>query len=94
MGADERRRDELRVEVGGKESFKKKLVRSRLKWDGHVERMGVETLAGRGGRRRRGRPRMRREDSVKRDLERVGGEWRTRAEDRRSWRLLIENAVR
>ena len=31
---------------------------------------------------------------MKRDLERVGGEWRTTAKDRRSWRLLIENAVR
>ena len=29
---DKRRRDELRVEVGVKDSFKKKLVRSRLKW--------------------------------------------------------------
>ena len=33
------------------------------------------------------------ESCVKRDLERVGGEWRTTAKDRRSWRLLIENAV-
>ena len=31
---------------------------------------------------------------VKRDLERVGGEWRTTAKDRRSWRLAIENTVR
>ena len=36
---------------------------------------------------------MRWEDCVKRDLERVGGEWRTTAEDR-SRRLLIENIVR
>ena len=47
----------------------------------------------RGRKRRRGRLRMRREDGVKRDLERVGGEWRTTAKDR-SWRLLVENAVR
>jgi len=33
-------------------------------------------------------------DCVMRDLERVGGEWRTTAKDRRSWRLLIKNAVR
>ena len=39
-----RRMEELRVEVGGKESFKK-LMTSRLKWAGHVERMGVENLA-------------------------------------------------
>ena len=34
------------------------------------------------GRRRRGRPRLRCEDCVKRDLVGVGGEWRVR--DRRS----------
>ena len=34
--------DELRVEVGVKESFKKKLVRSRLKWADQMERMGNE----------------------------------------------------
>ena len=58
-----------------KEIFKKKLVRSRLKWAGHVERMGDETLAKRSDvqrveeKRRRGRQRMRWEDCVKRDLE-------------------------
>ena len=36
---------------------------------------------------------MRWEDYVKRDLGRVGGEWRTTAKDR-SWRQLIENIVR
>ena len=35
-----RRMDDLRVEVGVKGSFTKKLVRTRLKWAGHVERMG------------------------------------------------------
>ena len=54
--------DELRVEVGVKESFKKKLVRSRLKWSGQAERMGDEKLAEirypkSGGKRLRGRPR-------------------------------------
>ena len=29
---------ELKVEIGLKEGFKKKLVRSRLKWIGHGER--------------------------------------------------------
>ena len=43
--ADKRRMDELRMEVGLKESLKKKLVWSRLKWGGHVERMGDEKLA-------------------------------------------------
>ena len=40
--ADERRMNELRMEVGVKVSFKKNLSRSRLKWAGHVERMGDE----------------------------------------------------
>ena len=38
---------ELRVEVGVKEGFKKKLGRSRLKWTGHVERMGNRTIVKR-----------------------------------------------
>ena len=45
--ADKRRIDVLRVVVGVKESFKKKLVRTRLKWAGQVERMGDEKLAKR-----------------------------------------------
>ena len=80
-----------------KESFKKKLLRSRLKWSVHVERMGDDKLAKRTdsqkvkGNRRRGRPRRRWEDCVKRGVESVGGEWRTTAKDRRSWIVLIEN---
>ena len=37
---------------------------------------------------------MRRDDCVKRDLERMGGEWRTVAKDRRSWRLSREKGTR
>ena len=37
--------DELRVEIGVKGSFKKKLMRSRSKLGGLVERMGDEQLA-------------------------------------------------
>ena len=33
------RMEELREEVGVRESLTRKLVRSRLKWDGHVESM-------------------------------------------------------
>jgi len=44
---EEKRMHELRVEVEVKESFKKKLVRSRLKWDSHVERMEDGKLAKR-----------------------------------------------
>ena len=38
----------MRVEIGVKESFKKKLVRST--WAGHVEKIGDENLAGKDSR--------------------------------------------
>ena len=66
-----------------------KLVRSRLNWVRHVERMEGERLTktadalGVDGRRRKGRPRLRWEDYVKRGLAGVGGEWRMRARDER-----------
>ena len=41
---DKRRLAELREEVGVKESFRGKLVRSWLKWAGHNERMEEEML--------------------------------------------------
>ena len=62
------------------------------------ERMGDEKLAkiadaqkleGKRGEEDRGRA-----DGVKRDLGRVGREWRTTAKYRRSWRLVIEKALR
>ena len=55
--------DELRVEVGVKESSKKKFVRST--WASHVGAMGYEKLANRAdaqkveGKWRRGRPKLR-----------------------------------
>ena len=39
---DKRKLDDVRGEVRLKGSFKKKLVSNRLKWAGHVERMGDE----------------------------------------------------
>ena len=36
--------EELREEVGVNESFRRRLVRSRLKWAGRVERMDGEWL--------------------------------------------------
>ena len=46
--ANKRRMDEVTVETGVKESFKKKLVWTRLIWAGHVERIGDEKFAKRG----------------------------------------------
>ena len=74
-------------EFGEKKSFRRKLVRSPFKWVGRVERMEGEQLTKKAdafrvdGRRRRGRPRLRWEDCVKRDLSGVAAEWRTRVRD-------------
>ena len=87
---DQRRMDELRVEVRVRESLKNTLVRSRLKWAGHVKRMGGEKLAMKADARKveGKRLRVQWEDCVKRDLESVGGEWRTIANDRSSERKV------
>ena len=62
------RMQELTEEVGVKESLRKKLVRSWIKWAEHMDRMEGEGLTKRAdmlrvkGRRRRGRPRWTWED--------------------------------
>ena len=59
---------ELREETGVQRSLTEKLVRCRLQWAGHVERMADDRLTKRAaelreqGRRRRGRPRLRWQD--------------------------------
>ena len=66
-----------------------KVAGSRLRWAGHVQRMSEDRLSKRARiaeedvRRRRGRPKLRWKDSVKRDLERAGTngqKWKTIAE--------------
>ena len=58
---------ELREESGVQWGLAERLVRNRLLWAGHVERMADERLPKRAaelreqGRRRRGRPRLLRE---------------------------------
>ena len=42
---EKRRTDELRVEVGVKDNFKKKLVRSSLTWAGHAEKLAKRANA-------------------------------------------------
>ena len=75
------------------------LIKSqRLRWAGHVARMEDSRIArgvmmGRPvGRRPLGRPRMRWEDNVKRDLAQLGVEtpdqWHDIALDRGEWRLV------
>ena len=64
-------------ETGVEWSLTERLVRSRFQWAGHVERMADERLPKRAaelreqGRRRRGRPILRWDDCVKRDVKKT-----------------------
>ena len=77
-------------------------MRSRLQWAGHVERMADDRLLKRAaelreqGRRRRGRPRLRWEDCVKRDVKKAGEEedWKKKTRDREGWKRLSDEAVK
>ena len=93
---------ELREETGVQRSLTERLVRSRLQWAGHVERMADDRLPKRAaelreqGRRRRGRPRLRWEDCVKRDVKKAGEEvdWKKKTQDRVGWKRLADEAVK
>jgi hypothetical protein len=70
----------------------------RMRWAGHVARMGEDrgvhrVLVGKPERKRPlGRPRHRWEDNIKMDLQEVGGvrgDWMELAEDRDRWRALV-----
>ena len=85
---------ELREETGMQWSLTERLVRSRLLWAGHVERMADDRLPKRAaelreqGRRRRGRPRLRWEDCVKRDVKKAEeeGAWKKKTRGRGWWK--------
>ena len=80
---------EVREETGMQRSLTERLVRSRLQWTGHVERMADERLPKRAaelcdeGRRRRWRSRLRCKDCVKRDLRKAREEedWKKKTEE-------------
>lgn len=72
---------------------------NRLRWLGHVERMPEERIVKKvfsgkpGGRRMRGRPRLRWQDDVEQDLERMGvRRWRMRAREREDWAGVVREA--
>ena len=77
-------------------------MRSRLQWAGHVERMADERQAKRAaelreqGRRRRGRPMLRWEDCVKRDVKktREEGRWQKKTGYRGGWRRIADEAMK
>jgi len=73
----------------------------RMRWAGHVARMGegrgvYRVLVGKPERKRPlGKPRHRWEDNIKMDLQKVGcgvTDWIELAQDRDKWRALV-NAV-
>ena len=74
----------------------------RMGWAGHVacmeEGRGVhKVLVGKPeGKRPLGRPRLRREDNIKMDLEEVGGgcgDWMELARNRDRWRVLVSKVM-
>jgi hypothetical protein len=75
-----------------------RVVKSRMRWAGHVARMGEErnvhrVLVGKPeGKRPVGRPRRRWENYIKMDLQEIGGgcgDWIELAQDRDRWRALV-----
>ena len=73
-----------------------------MRWAGHVERIGEgrrvhRVLVGKPeGKRPVGRPRHRREDNIKMDLQEVGGgcgDWMELVQDRERWRALVSTVM-
>ena len=87
---------------GSAEELDRETGRGRLQWAGHVESMADERLPKRAaelheqGRRIRGRPRLRREDCVKRGVRKAGEEedWKKKTRDRGGWKRLSDEAVK
>ena len=84
-----RRMVELRDETDVQRSLTQRLVRSRVQWAGHVERMADDRLPKTAAelreqdRRRRGRSKLRWEDCVRRDVRkaREGEGWKKNTRD-------------
>ena len=93
-----RRMDEMREEVGIQKCLMGRLVKSRLKWAGHVERMKEDRLPMMAyvhqerGKRKRGRPHMRWRDCIERDMRKADVDWRMVAQDRGQWRRVVHRA--
>ena len=98
---DRRRMDELREEVGKHKCLMGRLMKSRLKLAGHVERMNEDRLPSMAyvhqerGKRKRGRPRMRWRDCIEGDMRKAeldDVDWRMVAQDRGQWRMVVHRA--
>ena len=88
---------ELREETGVQRSLTERLVRSKL-WaglaDDRLPKRAVELREH--GRMRRGRPRLRWEECVKRDVKKTGeeGDWKKKTGYRGGWRRIADEAVK
>jgi hypothetical protein len=74
----------------------------RMRWEGHVARMGEKTnaymvlMVKAEGRRPLGRPRRRWVDNIKIDLREIGWDgvdWFDLAQDRDQWRALVNTVM-
>ena len=93
----------VKEKMGVQRSLTERLVRSRVQWAGHVERMADDRLPKREaglrehGRRRRGRPRLKWEDCVKISVRKAGEEGdrkKKKTRDRGGWKRLSDEAVK
>ena len=98
---ERRRMKDLREVVGTKACIIGKIGKSRMKWAGHMVRMKDDKLPKiaetkkQEGSRKRGRPQLRWEDCVKRDLRKAEQEetWRENANNKERWKLIRKVAV-
>ena len=96
------RMKDMREEVGTKACIVGKIVKSRMKWAGHMVRMKDTKLPKRSsetkkhdGCRKRGIPQLSWEDCVKRDLRKAEEEekWRINTNNRDQWKRITKVAV-
>jgi hypothetical protein len=75
-----------------------RIIKSRMRWAGHVTRIGEERNADRLllGNRPLGRPRRRWMNNIKKDIGEVGWgdvDWIGLAKDRKRWRALVNSVL-
>ena len=92
--------NDLRKEVGMQCSLTGRLMRSRIRFAGHLIRVDASKLTKRAEmekhqrRRKRGRPQPKWEDCVRRDMRRSGEDERWGAADRKPWKERTERVAR
>ena len=103
---DRRKMKELREETGMTKHLKMKVVGSRTRWAGHVQRMGKDRMSKKSMESRRGWQKKKRKTkaAMKRLCQTRSGkagmnsqDWKTTAEDRGRWRaltMLVEGAIK